>query len=58
MPEFRARVAALAWPVSGLLFLLLLWQVVTQAGIVPGFLLPSPGAVLRALLRAAGEGTL
>jgi NitT/TauT family transport system permease protein len=58
MPEFRARIAALAWPVSGLLFLVLLWQVVTQAGIVPGFLLPSPGAVLRALLRAAGEGTL
>lgn len=58
MPEMRARVAALAGPVSGLLSLVLLWQLVTHAGVVPGYLLPSPGSVLRALLRAAGEGTL
>ena len=58
MPEIRARFAAMAWPVSGLLCLVLLWQGATQTGLVPSFLLPSPGSVLRALLRAAGEGTL
>jgi len=43
------------YPTGLLLFLLLIWQLVTETGLVPKFMLPSPIDVLRAFIGSFSE---
>lgn len=54
----RERLASWAWPAAGALVILLCWHAATRTGWVPAFMLPSPGSVFEALVRAGGDGTL
>lgn len=43
------------YPTALLLFLLLIWQMVTESGLVPKFMLPSPIDVIRAFISSFSE---
>jgi len=49
---------AWAWPLGTVLALVGVWHLLVASGLVAGYLLPSPGKVMRAIARITGDGTL
>jgi NitT/TauT family transport system permease protein len=52
------RLASWAYPLAGMLAILLLWQAATALKWVPDYLLPAPWKVAHAIARSVADGTL
>lgn len=58
MRRWSARLGSVLYPLAGAAAAIALWQAASSFGLVPSFLLPSPGKVLAALWTGLLDGTL
>ncbi len=56
--RLASTAGAVGYPLAGLAAILAVWHLMSAGGVVPSFLLPTPGRVMQAIWQAATDGTL